>query len=271
MPIIKTIKTTGDKILDRPLKEIGGKGLFSKEIDESLLQNNIDIAVHSMKDLETLIPNGIILAATMEREDPRDVFISQLALSLDKLPPGSIIGTSSLRRQAQILNLRPDIIVKPFRGNVQTRMQKMNDGEVDATLLALAGLKRLKIADMTMEILQPDIILPAVGQGAIGVTCRTEDMVSLTKLRTINHKPSWQRIIAERAMLATLDGSCQTPIGGLASLDLDGKLSLKGILANEDGSKIFTTIKEGLAVDAKAIGTNVGKELRRLADVDFLK
>ena len=146
----------------------------------------------------------------------------------------------------------------------------MKDGEVDATLLALAGLKRLKIADMTMQILQPDIILPAVGQGAIGITCRTEDMASLTKLKTINHTPSWQRIIAERAMLATLDGSCQTPIGGLASINLDGKLSLKGVLANEDGSKMFTTIKEGLAVDAEAIGTDVGKELRRLAGVEFL-
>ena len=270
MPIIKTIKTTGDKVLNRPLKEIGGKGLFSKEIDEALINNDIDIAVHSMKDLETIIPSGIILAATLKREDPRDVFISQLATNLDELPSGSIIGTSSLRRQAQVLNRRPDLVVKPFRGNVQTRVQKMKDGEVDATLLALAGLKRLKITDITMEVLNTDDILPAVSQGAIGITCRTEDLVSLTKLRKLNHTPSWQRITAERAMLAELDGSCQTPIGGLADISLDGKMSLKGILANENGSKVFAAIKTGLVEEAEAIGIEVGKKLRRLAGPEFL-
>ena len=153
MPIIKTIKTSGDKFLDQPLKEIGGKGLFSKEIDEALICDKIDLAVHSVKDLETLLPNGITLAAVIKREDPRDVFISQLAKSIDDLPSGSIIGTSSLRRQAQILRRRPDLVVKPFRGNVQTRIQKLKDGDVDATLLALAGLKRLKIANIATEIL----------------------------------------------------------------------------------------------------------------------
>jgi hydroxymethylbilane synthase len=269
IPVIKTIKTTGDIVLDRPLKEIGGKGLFSKEIDEALICNKIDIAVHSMKDLETLIPSGIILAATMEREDPRDVFISQLAASLDDLPPGSTIGTSSLRRQAQILNRRPDIVVKPFRGNVQTRMKKIEDGEVDATLLALAGLKRLKIADMTMEILNPEIILPAVAQGAIGITCRAEDTNTLAMLKALNHTPTWRRITAERAMLAALDGSCRTPIGGLANIGLDGTLSLKGMLANEDGSKIFTALKVGPVEEAEAIGNNVGMELRRLAGTEL--
>ncbi len=271
LPIIKTIKTTGDKVLDRPLKDIGGKGLFSKEIDEALIQKKIDIAVHSMKDLETLMPSGIILAATMEREDPRDVFISQLATNLDELPSGSIIGTSSLRRQAQVLNRRPDLLVKPFRGNVQTRLKKMKDGEVHATLLALAGLKRLKIADMTMEILKTDDILPAVGQGAIGITCRAEDTISLNKLRVINHMPSWQRITAERAMLAILDGSCQTPIGGLAEIGIDGEMSLKGILASEDGSQVFASSKSGRVEEAESIGTKVGMKLRRLAGPEFLK
>jgi|TARA_B110000438_G_scaffold79208_1_gene79298 hydroxymethylbilane synthase len=269
IPVIKIIKTTGDRVLDRPLKEIGGKGLFSKEIDEALIYNEIDIAVHSMKDLETIIPSGIILAATMKREDPRDVFISRLAASIDELPIGSTIGTSSLRRQAQILKRRPDLVVKPFRGNVQTRMKKMKDGEVDATLLALAGLKRLKIVNITMEILNPDIILPAVAQGAIGITCREEDTAILTKLKALNHGPTWKRITAERTMLAALDGSCRTPIGGLANIDLNGILTLKGILANEDGSKMFTALKEGPAEEAEAIGNNVGTKLRRLAGKEF--
>ena len=270
IPIIKTIKTTGDKVLDLPLKDIGGKGLFSKEIDKALLDNQVDLAVHSMKDLETRIPGGIKLAAIMEREDPRDVFISQIAASLDELPLGSIIGTSSLRRQAQILRRRPDLVVKPFRGNVQTRIKKLENGEIDATLLALAGLKRLGIANVATEILDSDIILPAVAQGAIGITCRANDKIVITRLKALNHKPTWQRIMAERKMLAVLDGSCHTPIGGLAKLGPDGDLILKGVLTNEDGSKFFKALKTGPAKKADAIGTDVGKELRYLAGPDFL-
>ncbi|MEE2698304.1 MAG: hydroxymethylbilane synthase [Pseudomonadota bacterium] len=269
MPIIKTIKTSGDKFLDQPLKEIGGKGLFSKEIDEALICDKIDLAVHSVKDLETLLPNGITLAAVIKREDPRDVFISQLAKSIDDLPSGSIIGTSSLRRQAQILRRRPDLVVKPFRGNVQTRIQKLKDGDVDATLLALAGLKRLKIANIATEILDPDIILPSVGQGAIGITCRNEDADILTMLTKINHSTSWLCVEAERAMLKSLDGSCRTPIGGLADSKLDGTMNLKGLLANEDGSKVFKASKVGPAIEAKAIGAHVGMKLLRLAGSEF--
>ena len=269
IPTIKTIKTTGDKVLNQPLKEIGGKGLFSKEIDKALLANQIDLAVHSMKDLETWIPSEIKLVAIMEREDPRDVFISQLAGSLDELPPGSIVGTCSLRRQAQVLHRRPDLIIKPLRGNVQTRMQKLENGEVDATLLALAGLKRLGMENTATEILDPDIALPAVAQGAIGITCRANDKFIISLLETLNHGPSWQCVLAERTMLAALDGSCRTPIGGLAKLGPNGTLSLKGFLAKEDGSKIFEALKEGPIEKAEVIGNNVGEELRRLSGRDF--
>ena len=268
-PIIKTITTTGDEVLDRPLKDIGGKGLFTKEIDEALLNNSVDLAVHSIKDLETWMPDGIKLAAIIEREDPRDVFISQKAASLDELPLGSTVGTSSLRRQAQILSHRPDLLVKPFRGNVQTRLKKLEKGEVDATLLALAGLKRLGMEKMATEILDPNIILPAVAQGAIGITCRSEDTFIITKLKTLTHGPSWWRVTAERTMLAALNGSCRTPIGGLAKLGPDGALSLKGVLAWEDGSKIFKAAKTGPASEAEAIGNSVGEELRLLAGLDF--
>ncbi len=268
---IVVIKTTGDKVLDRPLADIGGKGLFSKEIDEALLDGRVDVAVHSMKDLETWLPGGIVLAAVPEREDPRDVFISDKAPSLDDLPAGAVVGTASLRRQAQILGRRPDLRVVTFRGNVQTRMRKLKDGEADATLLALAGLKRLGLADVATMILDPDVLVPAVGQGAIGVTCRKDDSAALALLAALDHAPSRDRVAAERAMLAALDGSCRTPIGGLAEIGKDGALTLRGLVARADGTEIFEATRTGPATEAEALGRDAGEELRQRAGPDFFE
>lgn len=266
---IVVIKTTGDKVLDRPLADIGGKGLFSKEIDEALLDGRVDIAVHSSKDLETWMPDGIALAAFLEREDPRDAFISEKAAGLDDLPAGAKVGTSSLRRQAQILARRPDLKVEPFRGNVQTRMQKLKDGEADATLLAQAGLNRLGMADVVAGILEPDVLLPAAAQGAIGLTCRDNDGAALNILAGLDHAPSRDRVTAERAMLAALDGSCRTPIGALAEIGGDGNLTLRGLVARADGSEILETTRTGPASEAEALGRDAGEELRQRAGPDF--
>ena len=266
---VVVIKTTGDQVLDRPLADIGGKGLFTKEIDEALLAGRVDLAVHSMKDLETWLTEGIGLAAVLEREDPRDVFISPKAKSLDELAPGSVVGTASLRRQAQILHRRPDLRVESFRGNVQTRIKKLDAGEVDATMLALAGLKRLGMADVATEILRPDQFLPAVGQGAIGITGRADDEKTSALVGRINHAPTMVRLTAERAMLAALDGSCKTPIAGLAELDSGGGLTLRGLVARPDGSKIFETTRSSPAADAEAMGRDAGEELRRRAGPGF--
>jgi len=204
---IVEINTTGDKVQDRALSELGGKGLFSKEIDAAMLERRIDIAVHSMKDLETWIPDGIALIAVLKREDPRDVLISDKADCLADLPAGSLIGTSSLRRQAQILSRRPDLRVGLFRGNVQTRLRKLAEGEADATLLALAGLNRLGKTDIIADILDPEDMMPAVAQGAIGITCRTDDARSCAFVSAINHAETMARVSCERSMLEALDGS----------------------------------------------------------------
>ena len=265
------IKTTGDKVQDRPLADIGGKGLFTKEIDEALRDRRVDLAVHSMKDLETWLPDGIAVAAVLKREDPRDVFISEKADSLENLPAGSLVGTSSLRRQAQILARRPDLRVEPFRGNVQTRIRKLKAGEADATLLALAGLRRLGMADVATEILGTDVMLPAVAQGAIGITCRGADDRVLERLATLNHAQTWDRITAERAMLAALDGSCRTPIGGLAEIGEDGALTLRGLIAKANGTEIIETTRNGPAADAEALGRDAGEELRKRAGSGFFE
>ena len=268
---VMVIKTTGDKVFDRPLADVGGKGLFTKEINEALLARRVDLAVNSMKDLETWLPDGIGLAAVLEREDPRDVFISPKAKSLDELAQGSVVGTASLRRQAQILHRRPDLRVESFRGNVLTRIRKLDAGEVDATLLALAGLKRLGIADVATEILSPDQFLPAVGQGAIGITCRGGDTGILEILDAINHPSSAARVTAERAMLAALDGSCRTPIGGLAEIAGNGNLTLRGLVARPDGSELIDTTQSGPSTDAENLGRDVGEELRERAGPIFFE
>ncbi|NQU60433.1 MAG: hydroxymethylbilane synthase [Rhodospirillales bacterium] len=268
---IVEIKTTGDQVLDRPLADIGGKGLFTKEIDEALLDGRIDLAVHSMKDLETWLPDGTCLAAVLEREDPRDVFISNKANGLDALAEGCVIGTSSLRRQAQILHRRPELKVETFRGNVQTRMKKLEDGVVDATLLALAGLKRLGLVDVATEILETDILLPAVAQGAIGITCRTDDEATVALLDKLNHPQSFERVTTERAMLEALDGSCRTPVGGLAESDGNGGLTLRGLVARPDGSELIETSRQGPVGDGVRMGRDAGEELKKRAGPGFFE
>ena len=267
---ITKIKTTGDDILDRSLAEVGGKGLFTKELDVALFDGRVDIAVHSTKDVETFLPDGIVLAAFLEREDPRDAFLSMKAPSLAKLSAGSIVGSASLRRRAQILNRRPDLKVELLRGNVQTRLSKLADGVVDATLLANAGLNRLELSDKAAEILSPEDMLPAVGQGAVGITCRADDDRVLEWLSQVNHTETQIRVTAERALLAALDGSCRAPIGGLAEIVGD-KICLRGLVAREDGSEMFETERSGDISDAKAMGDDAGRELRSRAGDDLFE
>ncbi len=266
---IVVIKTTGDAILDRALAEVGGKGLFTKEIDEAQLDGRVDLAVHSMKDVPTWLPDGLVLPCMPEREDPRDVFVSDKAPSLADLPAGSLVGTASLRRQAQVLARRPDLRVGTFRGNVQTRLRKLAGGEADATLLALAGLNRLGMAEVVTEVIGTDVLLPAVGQGAIGITCRADDRRALDFLAPLNHQPTLTRVTAERALLAALDGSCRTPIAGLAELADDGGLSLRGLVARPDGSALWETARQGAAGDAEAMGRDAGEELLAAAGGDI--
>ena len=268
-PETVVIKTTGDKVLDRPLADIGGKGLFSKEIDEALNAGRIELAVHSVKDMETWLAKGIVLAAVIEREDPRDVFISAKADGLAGLPRGGVVATASLRRQAQVLHRHPDLRVQPLRGNVETRLRKLKDGAADAILLALAGLKRLGLAHEATAILETDEILPAVGQGAIGVTCRAGDESARELLAAIGHGPSMACVTAERAMLAALDGSCRTPIAGLAEVDSNGGLTLRGLVARPDGSKLLQTSRAGSVADAERIGRDAGLELKHRAGPGF--
>jgi hydroxymethylbilane synthase len=263
------IKTTGDAVQNRALSEIGGKGLFSKEIDAAQLDCRIDIAVHSMKDLETHLMPGIALVAVLEREDVRDAFISNKASSLAELPAGSVVGTSSLRRKAQILHKRPNLKVCLFRGNVQTRLRKLSEGVADATLLALAGLNRLGKSELVTEVLAPEFILPAVAQGAIGITCREGDTAMSELIFTLNHTPTMVRVNAERALLNALDGSCRTPVGGLAEFLKDGSLRLRALVAKEDGSRVYITERKGTASDAGAMGFDAGEELRRRAGPDI--
>ncbi|MDD9876080.1 MAG: hydroxymethylbilane synthase [Magnetovibrio sp.] len=265
------IKTTGDKVQDRPLAELGGKGLFAKELDSALLDGRIDIAVHSLKDLETALPDGIVLGACLEREDPRDVLISPAAADIDALPEGARVGTASLRRRAQLLHRRPDLRMTLLRGNIQTRMRKIADGEADATFLALAGLNRMGLADRAACVLDPDEMLPACGQGAIGITCRTDDARALAWLAAVNHAETMIRVSAERAMLAALDGSCRTPIGGLADIDADGGLRLRGLVARADGSEIHRGERQGGIADAAALGAELGAELRARAGDDLFE
>ena len=232
---IQVITTTGDRIIDRPLKEIGGKGLFTREIEEAMLAGTIDIAVHSMKDMPTLQPEGLVLDTYLPREDVRDAFISLTTPSLAELPQGRVVGTSSLRRQAQLRLRRPDLSVVEFRGNLQTRLKKLGDQVADATFLAMAGLKRLKMDDVPRAAIEPEDMLPAVAQGAIGIERRVDDMRAAEMLAAIHDGPTGQRLDAERAFLAALDGSCETPIAGLAQLE-GGSLRLRGEVLRPDGS-----------------------------------
>ena len=265
---IRVIKTTGDAIQDRPLAEVGGKGLFTKEIEQALLDNEIDLAVHSSKDMVTVLPNGLVLAACLEREDARDVLVSNTAKSIAELRKGATMGTASLRRQAQVKLQRPDINIVPLRGNVGTRLQKISEGVADATILALAGLKRLGMADKATAILDPQHFLPAVGQGAIGIEIRESDAATRAVVGAINHAATLTALIAERAFLAVLDGSCKTPIAGHATID-GGVLSFRGLIAKPDGSAFFEASRKGPVTEAVKLGADAGNELRQRAGADF--
>lgn len=257
---IEIIKTTGDAVLDRPLAEIGGKGLFTKEIDEALLAGRIDLAVHSMKDVPTLIPDGTMMAALLPREDVRDAFISIKAKSLADLPLGAVVGTASLRRQAQILAKRPDLRVQSLRGNVQTRLRKIEEGVADATLLAMAGLRRLKLEHHVASAIDTADLLPAVAQGAIGIACRSDDARTRTYLAALNDGETEMRVTAERAFLTVLDGSCRTPIAALAVIE-KGKMRFEGLVASPDGKKILRAKRDGDVQDAAVMGADAGREL----------
>lgn len=256
------IKTTGDKVLDRPLAEIGGKGLFTKEIDEALLDRRIDLAVHSMKDVPTALPEGIVIAAMPQRADPRDVLLAAGARRLAELPEGAVVGTASLRRAAQVLAVRPDCRVVPLRGNVQTRIAKLERGEVTATLLAAAGLARLGLGTAGGSPLEPEEMLPAVAQGAIGIACRAEDERVRELLVPLADPPTMRRVAAERALLARLDGNCRTPIAALATLGSEG-LVLDGLLASPDGSRVARIRRAGAPGEAERLGRETGEVLLR--------
>ncbi|WOL18562.1 porphobilinogen deaminase, chloroplastic [Canna indica] len=268
---IVIIKTTGDKILNQPLADIGGKGLFTKEIDEALLESRIDIAVHSMKDVPTYIPDGTILPCNLPREDVRDAFICLNAKSLAELPAGSVIGTASLRRQSQILYRYPSLKVVNFRGNVQTRLKKLSEGEVQATLLALAGLKRLNMTENVTAVLPIEEMLPAIAQGAIGIACRSNDDKMANYIASLNHDDTRLAVACERAFLETLDGSCRTPIAGYASRDNDGYCILRCLVASPDGTRVLETSRRGLYAhdDMVAMGKDAGKELLSKAGPGF--
>jgi hydroxymethylbilane synthase len=265
---ITTILTTGDRVQDRRLAEIGGKGLFTKEIEEALLAGQIDLAVHSLKDMETWLPSGLEIACVLPRDDPRDALVANRAsngsTSLSTLPKGVRIGTASLRRQAQLLLQRPDLIVGPIRGNVNTRLRKLEEGEFDAVVLAVCGLERLGRLDLATEILPPEIMLPAVGQGVLAIECRADDDAVRAFLRSVHDPDTAACAAAERAMLAALDGSCRTPIAGFAKLD-DNRLTIEGLVLNPDGSGAIRSRRAGDMGDAAALGTELGQELRRRA------
>ncbi|MGC1886491.1 MAG: hydroxymethylbilane synthase [Stellaceae bacterium] len=265
---VVTIRTTGDRVQDRLLAEIGGKGLFAKEIEEALLAGTIDLAVHSLKDLETWLPDGLIIACVLPRDDPRDAFVSASGTGLASLPRGAKVGTASLRRQAQLLRYRPDLSIVPIRGNVNTRLRKLEAGEVDALVLALCGLVRLDLGGRATEILTGELMLPAVGQGALAVECRTANEMVRQLIEPLHDPISAACVGAERAMLAALDGSCRTPIAGLAEIDGD-HLAIEGLLLNDYGSREIRGRFEGEINDAAQVGAELGKDLRSRAGPDF--
>jgi len=268
---LSVIKTSGDRFLDQPLAEIGGKGLFTKEIEDAMVVGQIDIAVHSMKDVPAVLPEGLHIPCLLPREDPRDVLLTAdpRVTGIAGLSQGAKVGTSSPRRKAQLLNLRPDLVVVPIRGNVGTRMNKLAAGEVDATFLALAGLKRLGLVDQAVNILAEEEILPAVAQGAIGIECRIGDEAVESLLADFHHPATGIAVAAERALLAALDGSCRAPIAGLARLDGHGGLSLNARIVAPDGGARFDAAGVGPSTDAMALGHNVALDLRTQAGDDF--
>jgi len=265
---IKVIKTTGDMVLDKALKDLGGKGLFTKELDVQLLNGDVDICVHSMKDVPTWLVPGTILPCNLPREDTRDAWISPKGAKPSDLPDGSVIGTASLRRQAQLLARNPTLKCVNFRGNVQTRLRKLDEGIVDATLLALAGLNRMDLTKHLTSVLEWDEMLPAVAQGAIGIQCREGDERTMRYLDALNHPETKLAVDCERAFLAALDGNCRTPIAGQAKL-VGGQLVFSGLIAKPDGSLLLEASRAGAPEDAVKMGTDAGEELKAKCGSDF--
>jgi len=266
---LEVIKTTGDRIQDRALSEAGGKGLFTKELDIALLDGSIDFAVHSAKDLPTVLPDGIVIAGYLPREDVRDAFISRRAATLRDLPEGAVVGSASLRRQAEIRRLRPDLRVTLLRGNVETRLEKLDRGEVDATLLAMAGLRRLGLTQHVTAVLDVEDFLPAVGQGAIAITVRTGDERVEQAIRPILDAATGHALAAERAFLTVLDGSCRTPIAGHARL-VGEEIEFRGLVLRPDGSESLDVLRRGAPADAAALGREAGLDLRARMPAGFL-
>ncbi|WP_313377393.1 hydroxymethylbilane synthase [Pantoea sp. CTOTU50773] len=252
--------TKGDIILDTPLAKVGGKGLFVKELELAMLENRADLAVHSMKDVPVDFPEGLGLVTICEREDPRDAFVSNLYNSIDELPQGAIVGTSSLRRQCQLSARRPDLIIRSLRGNVGTRLGKLDAGEYDAIILAAAGLKRLNLDDRIRQAMPAEILLPAVGQGAVGIECRLDDHELITLLQALNHDDTDVCVRAERAMNTRLEGGCQVPIGSFAVLE-DNQLWLRGLVGSPDGQQMVVGERRGPRENAVQMGISLAEEL----------
>jgi hydroxymethylbilane synthase len=265
---VVVIRTSGDRIQDRPLSEAGGKGLFTKEIEEALLDRRIDLAVHSAKDLPTVLPPGLALGAFVEREDVRDAFLARDGVDLAGLPEGALVGTASLRRQALVRRARPDVRVEVMRGTVGTRLRKLAEGRVDATLLALAGLRRLNLQGHARVLLDPESFPPACGQGALAIETRADDTLTCDLITPVDHAATRAALVAERAFLAALDGSCRTPIAGLARVE-DGQLRFHGLIVSPDGRACHETRRTGAVAEAARLGTDAGEELKRLGGPDF--
>jgi hydroxymethylbilane synthase len=265
---IKTIRTTGDMIQDRPLTDAGGKGVFTKEIEEALLADTIDIAVHSSKDLPAILPRGLVLSAFLPREDARDAFISRGGKTLNDLPRGAVVGTASPRRAALVKRLRGDLAIAPLRGNVETRLRKIAAGEADATVLAVAGLKRLGLLSAATVVFDIEEFLPAVGQGAIGIETRADDAETRALVAAIDDLDTATAVTAERAFLAALDGSCRTPIAGHARFE-NGTLRLRGMIVTPDGSEALEVMRDGRRDQAAALGAEAGQDLKSRSGANF--
>jgi hydroxymethylbilane synthase len=267
---IQVITTSGDRLTDRPLSEAGGKGLFSKEIEAAILAGEVDLGVHSSKDMATVLPEGLVLSTFLQREDVRDAFVSHKYASLAEMPGGTRLGTSSIRRAAQMLRERPDVTIVPFRGNVDTRLRKLEQGIADATLLAAAGLNRLGKSSHIRSYIDPRRFPPAPAQGAIGLEHRRDDERTANLVAPLNHGATATAIAAERALLAELDGSCRTPIGAFTELN-ETSCTVHGEILSPDGAEAFTASLSGTPADAKALGSELGRKLLGLAGPDFVK
>ena len=265
----KLMTTKGDKILDAPLAKIGGKGLFTKELEQDMLAGGIDIAVHSLKDMPTEVPDGLIITAITKRYDPGDAFVSNKVKSLAELPQGAVVGTSSLRRKAQLLHARPDLVVKDLRGNVNTRLRKLDAGEYDAAILAVAGLRRLGFGGRITEVLPKSMILPAVGQGALAIEAREDDAETRELVAFLNDEATVACAKAERAFLARVEGGCQVPVGVYATPE-DSGLHVEAVIASLDGKRLYRDHVSGQVKDAEPLGTELADKLLDMGGIDIM-